>query len=243
MTSRYRRRFVLAGLVSVGLWWHFRMPEPTVLSFRVGQTFEEVVENSSYPVMERSNLPAEDDTQSGITWVTEPAVTLRFNDPKHGFTLPPTKFAALGFDHNVATTLSTSPMLDKLPFHQAVTTLQNLQNQLKAGGWEPYETHSSTWFDLPPEGKKRLHAAMFKPPFYHQQTLRVPKKYAMFFRLWCAEGCWTREPPYLFLIDISLSDDVYGRESGDPWIWDASHPARQVSAEPASPKRPAGPAR
>lgn len=244
MKPGYRRRLVLAGLVGAGLWWYYRTPEPTLLSFRIGQTFEEVVESSTYPVMERSNLPADDPSDGGFgaTWVTEPAVIIRFNDPKHGFTLPPTKFAALGFDHNVATTLATSPMLDKLPFHKAVAMLENLQNQFKAGGWEPWPDDGSKWFDLTPEGKKRLHAAMFKPPFLQQETLRVPRMYAMTFRFQCAEGCWTREPPYLFLIDIGVGTDVYGRKPGDPWIWEESHPARQVAAEPASPRRPAGPA-
>ncbi|BDT60116.1 hypothetical protein MasN3_36100 [Massilia varians] len=197
------RRLVLAGVAGIVLWWHFRTPEPTILSFRIGQTFEEVVRNSTYPVMKRSNLPADDpgDGQFGATWVTEPAVIIRFSDPVHGFTLPPTKFAALGFEHNVATTLSTSPMLDKLPFDEAVTILEDLQQQFKDGGWEPYELHQSHWFDLSPDGKRRLHAAMFKPPFFRQETLRVPRKYAMTLRLKCAEGCWTRESPYLFLID------------------------------------------
>src|SRR3712207_7427924 len=46
-----------------------------------------------------SNRPAEDpgDNQFGAIWVTEPAVIIRFTDPKHEFTLPPTKFAALTF--------------------------------------------------------------------------------------------------------------------------------------------------
>ncbi|MDB5793002.1 MAG: hypothetical protein JWQ80_3026 [Massilia sp.] len=228
---------MLAGITGAGLWWYYHTPEPTLLSFRIGQTFEEVVRNSTYPVMERSNLPADDDTQFGATWVTEPAVIVRFNDPKHGFTLPPTRFAALSYQHNVASTLATSPMLDKLPFLQAVRVLENMQNQFKAGGWEPYEVHQSKWFDLTAEGRKRLHAAMFEPPFYQQQTLRVAKKYAMTFRFLCAEGCWTREPPYLFLIDVGLSHDTYGSEPGDPPIWDKSHPANQATTEPAQPER------
>ena len=233
MKSSHCRRLALIGIIGAGLSWYYRTPEPTLLSFRIGQTFEDVVKSSTYPVMERSNRPADDpsDGQHGATWVTEPAVTIRFNDPKHGFTLPPTKFAALGFDHNVATTLATSPMLDKLSFDRAAAVLENLQNQFKAGGWEPYEVHQSKWFDLTPAGKKRLHAAMFKPPFFQQQTLRVPKKYAMTFRFLCAEGCWTREPPYLFLIDIGVSDDTEGWEPGDPPIWEKSHPANQAATE------------
>lgn len=122
-------------------------------------------------------------------------------------------------------------MLEKLPFDEAVTMLEDLQNQLKAGRWEPYELHESKWFDLTPEGKQRLYAAMFKPPYHQQQTLHVPKKYGMTFRFKCAEGCWTRELPYLFLIDIGISGDTECREKGDPYLWDDSHPARHASTQ------------
>lgn len=217
MRGHYRSLFVLAGLAVVAAYWHYRTPEPTVLSFRLGQSFEEVARNSTYPVMERSNLPAEDPGggQFGETWVTEPAVIIRFTDPEHGFTLPPTNFAALGFDHNVAATLSTSPMLKKLPFDEAIAVLENLQNQFKAGGWEPYKGDDSDWFDLTPEGKKRLYARMFEPGYAQEASLRIPKRYGMTFRLKCAEGCWTREPPYKFLIDVGVGVDTQG--------WDPEH--------------------
>lgn len=232
-----RYRLLVLAAICVWLWWYYRPPVPTVLSYRVGQSFEAVVASSTYPVMERSNLPADDPSgdQHGATWVTEPAVIIRFNDPRHGFTLPPTKFAALGFDHNVATTLATSPMLDKLPFDQAVEVLEQLQNQFKTGGWQPYERHRSKWFDLSAEGKKRLYAAMLKHPYHQQQTLRVPKKYAMTFRFMCAEGCWTREPPYRFLIDIGVGRDVHGWERGDPEVWEKSHPVHEAATSQRPP--------
>jgi hypothetical protein len=235
MKAAYYRGLVLAGAIGLGLWWITRTPEPTVLSFRIGQTFEEIARNSSYPVMEHSTLREKDGIQLGATLVTKPAVIIRFTDPVHGFTLPPTKLATLSYQRNVAVSLSTSPMLDKLPFDEAVAVLENLQNQFKTGGWAPYKNDASTWFDLTPEGKKRLHAAMFKPPFLQQGTLRIPEKYAMTFRFQCAEGCWTREPPYLFLIEIGLGTDVHGAEPGDPQIWDEAHPARQVARKPAPP--------
>jgi hypothetical protein len=238
LRSRYRRLFVLAIVIAVGVWLHYRTPQATVLSFCVGQSFEQVVKNSTYSVINRSNLPADDPSGSqwGATWVTEPAVIIRFTDPKHGFTLPPTKFAALTYQHNTAAMLSTSPMLDKLPFDEAVAVLENLQNQLKAGGWEPWRDDDSKWFDLTPEGKKRLYTRMFEPGYAQETTLRVPKRYGMTFRLKCAEGCWTREPPYRFLIDVGVSDDIEGREPGDPEIWEKSHPAHQAPEE----SRPAG---
>jgi hypothetical protein len=211
--ARHRRLVVLAGVIAVGVWWHYRTLEPTVLSFRVGQPFEEVVKNSTYPVLEHSNVPTHAYLESGETFITEPAVILRFDDPKHGFTLPPTKFAMVGYDRNRVATVSTSPMLEKLPFDQAVAVLENLQNQFKAGGWSPWEGDDSTWFDLTPEGKKRLYERMFVPGYGQSAELRIPNRYSITFRFKCARGCWTREPPYLFLVDVGVGDD------GHAW-WD-----------------------
>jgi hypothetical protein len=230
MKARYRRLVVLAGIAAVVLWWHSRIPEPTILSFHVGESFEDVVRNSTYPVMARSNLPEEDPSggKFGGTWVTEPAVIIRFNDPEHGFTLPPTKFAALAFDHNLASTLATSPMLDALPFDEAVAVLENLQNQFKAGGWTPWEGDGSTWFDLTPEGKKRLYERMFEPGYSQSAELRIPRKYSITFRFKCEEGCWTREPPYKFLVDVGVGGD------GHAW-WDDAAPEDRPLVRPPEP--------
>ena len=222
-----RHRFVAstAGLVLAVAWWQTRPPAPTMLSFRPGQTFEGVVKDSTYPVIARSNLPSQSESGWGATWVTEPAVIVRLNDSEHGFILPPAKFAALSFHRNVVGTLATSPMLDALPFGEAVVILENLQNQFKAGGWELWKKDDSAWFDLTPEGKKRLYARMFEPGYAQETNLRIPKLYGMVFRLKCIEGCWTREPPYKFLIDVGVGHDVFESNRGDPMLWDPSHPA------------------
>jgi hypothetical protein len=135
-----------ATAITAAIWWHSHTPEPTTLSFRLGQTFEQVVRDSTYPALQHANRPADDPggDKFGAIWVTEPAVFIRFTDPKHGFTLPPTKFAALTFAESQAITLATSPMLDPLPFDEAVAILENLQNQFKAGSWEPWEKDDST---------------------------------------------------------------------------------------------------
>lgn len=225
MKGRQRLAIIFAGIILVSIWSHFRKPEPSILSFRPGQAFEDVVKHSTYPVLTQSNLPSESESGWGATWVTEPAVIVRLNDSEHGFTLPPTKFAALSYQQNVAATLATSPMLDELPFDEALVILENLQNQFKAGGWKPWEVDDSTWFDLTPEGKKRLYARMFEPGYAQEATLRILKLYGMVFRLKCTEGCWTREPPYRFLIDVGVGSDTEGWKPGDPSIWEPSHPA------------------
>lgn len=224
MKGLHRLLVLAGGLVLVAAWWHSHMPEPTLLSFRPGQAFEGVVKDSTFPVLTKSNIP-DSDTGWGGTWVTEPAVIVRLNDLEHGFTLPPTKFAALLFQRNVVSTLATSPMLDELPFDEAIVILENLQNQFKVGGWEPWERDDSAWFDLTPEGKKRLYERMFEPGYAQEASLRIPKLYGMTFRLKCTEGCWTREPPYKFLIDVGVGRDVFESKKGDPMLWEPSHPA------------------
>lgn len=194
-------------------WWSSHSPPCSVLSFQIGATFEEVARHSSYPVIEYSNRPVHDpgDTRFGATWIDERAVVIKFNDPKHGFTLPPTKFGVLTYMHNRAVSLATSPMLDKVSFDEALAILTDLQNQFQKGGWEPWTANQSMWFNLTLAGKKRLYQQMFEPGYASTINLRIPNKYGMTFRLKCVEGCWTREPPYLFLIDIGVSDDVFGR--------------------------------
>lgn len=212
MKSRLRNPALIAGVLAAVVWWYHRTPEPTVLSFRIGQKFEEVVKNSTYPVMER----AFEVNRSGGVFVTEPAVILRFDDPKHGFTLPPTKFAALAYSDHRVTTLSSSPMLEKLPFNEAVAVLENLQDQFKAGGWQPWQGNDSRWFDLTPDGKKRLYAQMLGPGHMQTTNLHIPKKYGMTFLLWCATGCASGKPPYLFLIDVGVGFDTYSWKPGEP---------------------------
>jgi hypothetical protein len=64
--------------------------------------------------------------------------------------------------------------------------------------------------------KKRLYERILEPGYAQEATLRIPKKYGMTFRFKSAEGCWTREPPYKFLTDDGVSDDIEGKGAGRP---------------------------
>jgi hypothetical protein len=235
-----RRTFMLvlaaaAAALGAGLWLQAPAPvEPTVLSFRVGQRFEDVVKASTYPVLQHSNVPSAEIGMAGDTFVTEPAVILCFNDSQHGFVLPPTKFAFVGYEHDMVVTVATSPTLDKMSFDEAVAVLDNLQNQFKAGGWEPWAKDGSAWFDLTPQGRQRLFRRMFEPGYSQSAELRIPKKYGMTFRLKCTDGCWPGEaPPYRFLVDVGISDDTYERNLDDPEVWDRSYAGAVPSSAPA----------
>lgn len=203
-----RRLVVLVTLftASTVAWRAIRIPDATVLSLRIGQTFEEVAAGSSYAVMEESNLPSQSELRWGATWVTKPAVVIKFNDPRHGFTLPPTKFAGVNYQENRVVSIETSPMLDKLPFDEAVQVLANLQQQLKTGGWKPWAGNGSKWFDLSPQGRTGLLAGLLSGPHSEQATLHVPGKYNLMLRIECAAECGNKTGA-LFLIDLSIGRD------------------------------------
>jgi hypothetical protein len=196
---------VIALAVIGAVAWYMRPPTPTVLTVRIGKPFTEVVRDSTYPVFAKSMHPAEHGG-FGATDITEPSVILRFDDPKHGFILPPTKFVAITYLENRVVTISTSPMLKKLPFDEAVALLAQLQDQFKAGGWQPWPNNGSVWFDLTPAGRQRLYEGTFVRSRGGEQWLYVPDTYAMTFRIKCASGCTDPHGHNLFLIDIGLSE-------------------------------------
>ena len=220
MNRRNLTLAVVSPLLASFAWYYMRSPQAalaTVINLAIGQTYEEVIRTSTYPVTKHSLPPTDDPDGFGMTSVSEPSVIVRFSDPEHGFTLPPTKFVVISYSDNKVGTVSTSPMIETLPFDEAVAMLGNLQNQFQRGGWAPWEGDESEWFDLTPAGKKRLYERMFEPGYAETTELRVPGKYAMTFRLKCTQGCWTREPPYRFLIDIGVGED------GFSW-WDKLSP-------------------
>jgi hypothetical protein len=202
------RHFILLAIVAYIAWFCFHNPAPTTISVRIGQSFEEVASSSSYPVVASSNIPTYDEAGIGVTWVKKPAVIIQFNDPQHKFTLPPTKFAAIGYRHNKVDTIATSPMLRKLSFAQAATELALLQSQFQAGGWQL--ENGTTWFNLTPEGRKELHEYMRHKNngFMKTALLVIPKKYAITFRIWCAARCDSTIGLDRYLIDIGVGEDI-----------------------------------
>jgi hypothetical protein len=204
MNSRY---IAIAALLGFVAWIYIRIPASTILSVRIGQTFDEVVRSSTFPVISSSNIPNHPNG-SGATWVQEPAVVIKFNDPIHGFTLPATTFAAIGYMDQKVDDISTSPMLKKVTFDQAMTTLEILQHQFQAGGWQP--ELNTQWFDLTSQGRKQLreHVRNGSNNFMKTAMLVVPEKYEMTFRLWCADSCDSTIGLDRYLIDIGISADI-----------------------------------
>ena len=206
---------VLATGISVlclGAWWYNRPPAPTYLVAKPGQTFEEVVKNSTFPVWEKSNRPSEypGDLKAGATWVYEPAVIFKLDDAEAGFSLPPTKFGAITYTDNRVQCIVTSPMLKALPFDDTLTVLQALQDMFKAKGWVPYEGDHSQWFDLSPRGRQKL-----QDDLSEMNSFRVPKKnLEMFFTLHCELDCDDR-PRSRWLINVEIGKKELYNWNGD----------------------------
>jgi hypothetical protein len=185
-------------------------PEPTVLVVDIDMSYDEVVRRSTYPARAHG-MPPTGETGFATIDVIEPSVIIRYVDPRHGFALPPTKFAALTFGHSLLETVSTSPMLEARRFPEAVEVLAQVQARFKAGGWVPWSENQSVWFDLSPTGQRALHAELMRYT-QSEQWLDVPKRnLRSLLRIKCVEDCDDADDA-LYLVDVGL-----GKKSWYAW--------------------------
>jgi hypothetical protein len=198
---------IATATAACALWTYLVPPFPTVLSVGLGHTFEQVAQSSSFSVVASSDIPPRDAVGFGATWVTRPAVIVRFDDPQFGFSLAPTTFAAIGYMHNKVDTITTSPMLKKLTFDSALIEVARLQNIFQSQGWQLDD--DTTWFDLTPVGRVALHSnlRLSSTGYCKWVSLRVPQKYSMIFRMRCSERCDSSMGLDRYLIDISIGRD------------------------------------
>jgi len=199
--------FGLAVFAAFATAFYKPTPEPTVLVVRMDMPFDEVVRKSSYPVIKESNLPSDDPggTGFGVTWIDKPAVIIKYDDPKNGFELPPTAFAAIGYGHGAVDTVATSPMLKSLPYEETADLLGQLQERFKAAGWIPWRGNDSEWFDLSPQGRKKLFDDMFSSGRGRSIDLEVPKRNLQnSLTIKCVENCYENIDRARFLIDVGM---------------------------------------
>jgi hypothetical protein len=207
--KRRRYIYVVVGgvaLVATALWAKHDYSVPTTtLSLRIGETYDDVIKGSTYPVVRNSIPPTDKPYYGGSTWISKPAVVIEFNDPEHGFTLPPTKFGGIGYEDRRVVTITSSPMLDALPFDEAIALLNRLQADFKKAGWEPIERSGErppTWFDTQTVvGLAGLRAGSTR-------ELVVRDKYGMDFNFKCWDEC--RPAPNaksVYLIDVSVGPE------------------------------------
>jgi len=202
-----RKIYALGIALAICILWMFRTPPATLLLVGLDDTFEQVKQASSFPVAASSDDPSEDELGFGATWVKEPAVIIRFNDPQFGFTLPPTTFAAIGYMHHRVDTITTSPMLKKVTFEQGMAEVARLQGIFREQGWQL--ENGTTWFDLSPGCRAALHSTIRLGSYGYGKwvSLRAAGKYSMIFRMRCASGCDSDIGFDRYLIDISIGHD------------------------------------
>ncbi|MTV41180.1 hypothetical protein [Duganella radicis] len=121
--------------------------------------------------------------------------------------MPPTTFAAIGYMHNKVDTITTSPMLKKLPFERTMNEVAQLQGIFQEQGWQL--ENDATWFDLSPQGRADLRARirLGNHGCCKWVSLRAPGKYSMIFRLRCVDDCDSKLGLDRYLIDISIGED------------------------------------
>jgi len=209
MTAKWT--WLPVALSGIALTVHLMIPpEPTVLVVDIDMSYDEVVKRSSYPARAHGMAPTADTGFATID-VREPAVIIKFVDPRHGFELPPTTFAALTFGKSVLETISMSPMLKARRFPEAVEILEQVQARFQARGWVPWVGNQNGWYDLSPEGRKILHAELMR---YSQsdQFLDVPKRnLRSLLRIKCVENCDDPDDA-LYLVDVGI-----GKKSWYAW--------------------------
>lgn len=162
---------------------------------------------STFPVMTSSDSPIDDPHGFGATFVTKPAVIIKFTDPQYGFTLPATTFAGISYLDGKVSTIRTSPMLSKLPFNQAFAEFALLQRQFQASGWRLDD--GTSWVDLTETGRARLHEDLRRGRNGHVKVLSLvaPEKYSLYLTISCTGRCDSSIGLDRYLIDISVAKD------------------------------------
>lgn len=213
LKRRWRMLFFLALLV-VGSLMYSRWSTRT-LSVHIGKPYELVVKDSSFPVEDKTAIypgdpdDPKDPPRPGSTWISSPTV-IDFDDPAHGFKLPPTVFGAITYANKKVSTLTTSPMSETLPFAQALDRLVTVQDTLKSRGWKVEPLDNNDWFivDSAVE-RERLRAKLFDQAV--GIDLYVPGQYSLLLLIKCYARCDKGEPEAAkYLIDISVGRDRSG---------------------------------
>jgi hypothetical protein len=194
---------IFVGAATVYLNWG-----TDILSAHIGKTFDDTVADSTFPVSANTAIYPSDPPHPSSTWISNPVI-IHFDDPEHGFTLPATKFGAIGFDEGKVSTMTTSPMLETVPFDELIVVLDQLQNQLKNAGWVLWNAERNPWVETATEADKRtLQAELFDHVVV--AVLLIPRKYSLALNVKCYARCDERNPKTAkYLIDVSVGSDYY----------------------------------
>ncbi|MGE8146351.1 hypothetical protein ACQKP7_14285 [Pseudomonas frederiksbergensis] len=174
----------------------------------IGKPYSEVVKDSTYPVERKTAIYPSDPPEVDSTWIGSPVV-ITFDDPDHGFTLPKTVYGAVGYKKEKVDGITTSPMVETLPFEQTAKLLDDLQNTFKKTGWTPEPAEGNDWIKVSSDEERRqLQAKLFDQA--GGVILLVPTKYSLLLHIKCYVRCDERNPETAkYLIDVGLGEDHF----------------------------------
>lgn len=203
--SRYWRRAAFFMLYVCLTSFHYPLD---FLVVRIGKPYAEVVKDSSFPVERKTAVYPSDPPKVDSTWIGSPVV-ITFDDPEHGFTLPKTIYGAVGYTKEKVDGITTSPMVETLPFDQTVKLLSELQARFRDAKWIPEPVEGNDWIKVQSDDEKRqLQAKLFDQA--DGVILLVPHKYSLLMHIKCYARCDERNVETAkYLIDIGLSKDHF----------------------------------
>lgn len=178
------------------------------LILHIGKPYAALVEDSTFPVNRKTSVYPSAPPEVDSTWISSPVV-ITFDDPEHGFTLPETIYGAVGYSKGKVDGITTSPMVETLPFPQTAKLLDDLQSMFKKTGWTPEPVEGNDWIDVSSDEEKRqLQAKLFDQA--DGVILLIPNKYSLLLHIKCYARCDERDAETArYLIDIGLSRDHF----------------------------------
>jgi hypothetical protein len=205
-----RRAFFIAVIsvsVLVGAITYF-MSSTDKIYAHIGKPYAEVVKDSTFPVERKTAIYPSDPPEADSTWISSPVV-ITFDDPDHGFTLPKTVYGAVGYRKEKVDGITTSPMVETLPFDQTARLLDELQTMFKKAGWIPEPAEGNDWIKVSSDEEKRqIQAKLFDQA--EGVILLVPNKYSLILHIKCYARCDERNPETAkYLIDVGLGRDLF----------------------------------
>jgi hypothetical protein len=178
------------------------------LALHIGKPYAALVKDSTFPVKRKTAVYPSEPPEVDSTWISSPVV-ITFDDPEHGFTLPETIYGAVGYSKGKVNGITTSPMVETLPFSQTAKLLGELQSMFKKTGWIPELAESNDWIKVSSDEEKRqLQAKLFDQA--DGVILLIPNKYSLLLHIKCYARCDERDAETAkYLIDIGLSRDHF----------------------------------
>jgi len=201
------RKLFLCTLVPVALYAVFlitREPrERETISVHIGKAYEDVMRDSTFPVQAKTAIYPSEPPHPSSTWISSPVV-IQYDDPKYGFTLPPTKFGVISYDDGAVSSITTSPMLETVSFNDLASLLEKVQSTLKGAGWIPEDPSNHSWLTIENEFQtSALQKKLFKQVVL--VMLMAPPKYTLAINVKCYQRCGENNPATAkYLIDISM---------------------------------------